>query len=246
MSHASENRWRGLRPEAAEVLETRDYDVPELGERLATTGVQVGELFDKEKDLAGVWIPGIRLLPRKIYQQPHRGYFGEFAREEEGTLREIGMWPRQWASATMTAGSAKGFHIHPPFIPEGEQPAAWMRTLFIEEPENFALRPYDKEQWDAMFFVHGRLEMLLIDERAGMERRTMRLRIDGDNLPGPHNAGIIIPPGVAHALRSADSSDLIMVYGTSIRFNPEFEGRIESAIESAPLPPEWEAYFHDR
>ncbi len=105
------------------------------------------------------------------------------------------------------------------------------------------MRPYEKEQWDAMFFVQGRLEMLLVDERAGMERRTMRLRIDGDNLPGSHNVGIVIPAGVAHALRSADSSDLIMVYGTSISFNPEFEGRIESGIEAAPLPADWQRYF---
>lgn len=243
MSEAPDHLWRGLRQEAAEILETRDYSVPDLAGRLATTGLPVGDLLSREKELAEVWIPGVKFLPRRVFQQPHRGFFGEFARQGEGGLGEIGMWPQQWASATMTAGSAKGFHIHPPFIPQGEDPAAWIRRLFLEEPDNFALRPYDREQWDAMFFVHGRLEMLLVDERAGMERRTMRFRIDGDNVPGAHNAGIVIPAGVAHALRSADSSDLIMVYGTSTRFNPEFEGRIESGVEAAPLPADWQDYF---
>jgi len=71
----------------------------------------------------------------------------------------------------------------------------------------------------------------------------MRFLIDGDNIPGPNNVGIVIPAGVAHALRSADSSDLIMVYGTSTRFNPDFEGRIESRVEAAPLPSDWQGYF---
>ena len=243
MSDSSPDLWRGLRPEAASILETRDYSQADLGQRLASSGVSAGELIGQESALADSWIPGVNILPRRVFQQPHRGFFGEFAREGEGGLGEIGMWPNQWASATMSSGTAKGFHIHPPFIPDGEEPAAWFQKLFVDEPENYALRPYDKEQWDAMFFVQGRLEMLLIDERAGMERRCMRFRIDGDNLPGPNNVGVVIPAGVAHALRCADSSDLIMVYGTSTRFNPDFEGRIESGVEAAPLPEDWQDYF---
>jgi len=242
-SDNSPDLWQGLRSEAKEILETRDYAQQNLGQRLATVGVEVGDLIEAQSDLAASWIPGVRILPRRVFQQPHRGYFGEFAREGESVLGEVGMWPSQWATATMTSGTAKGFHIHPPYIPEGEDPAAWFQKLFVENPTDHSLRPYDREQWDAMFFVQGRLEILLVDERVGMERRKMRILIDGDNLPGRNNAGVLIPAGVAHALRGSDSSDLIMVYGTSTKFTPEFEGRIESGVEAAPLPADWDAYF---
>ncbi len=94
-----------------------------------------------------------------------------------------------------------------------------------------------------MFFVQGTVEMLLVDERAGMERRLMRLLADGDDHRGPNNVGIVIPAGVAHALRAEGARDVIMVYGTSTTFDPAFEGRIVSEVESAPLPPEWEKYL---
>jgi dTDP-4-dehydrorhamnose 3,5-epimerase-like enzyme len=142
----------------------------------------------------------------------------------------------------MFANTAKGFHIHPPFIPEGVEPAQWFAKLFRETPEAFELRPYDREQWDAMFFVQGTVEMLLVDERAGMERRVMRLLADGDDQRGPNNVGIVIPAGVAHALRAEGARDVIMVYGTSTSFEPAFEGRIASGVESAPLPEEWSKY----
>ena len=93
-----------------------------------------------------------------------------------------------------------------------------------------------------MFFVAGNVEMLLVDERAVMPRRVMRFIIEGDDQRGPNNAAIIIPPGVAHALRAEGSRDAIMVYGTTTQFNPEFEGRIADDIERAPLPPDWDAY----
>ena len=85
--------------------------------------------------------------------------------------------------------------------------------------------------------------MILVDERAGMERRIMRFIIEGDNRRGANNAGVVIPAGVAHALRAESSEDVIMVYGTSTSFNPAFEGRIESGLETAQLPPEWEQYL---
>jgi deoxycytidine triphosphate deaminase len=47
---------------------------------------------------------------------------------------------------------------------------------------------------------------------------------------------------VAHALRAEGLRDVIMVYGTSTSFDPGFEGRIASEVESAPLPEEWERY----
>ena len=238
--------WQGLRADARAQLKQRDYTQQSFAQRVATTGVNVSELLAADRnapDIAKTWIPGVEFFARKIFPQRHRGYFGEFARQQEGVLAKIGLWPRQWATATMFANTAKGFHVHPPHIPAGESPEKWFQRLFNEELNNYQLRPYDKEQWDVMFFVQGSVEMLLADERAGMERRTMRFIIEGDDLRGPNNAAVVIPAGVAHALRVESSRDLIMVYGTSTSFDPNFEGRIASEVENAPLPNEWEEYL---
>jgi dTDP-4-dehydrorhamnose 3,5-epimerase-like enzyme len=237
------DRWHALKPEAHAALTQRDYSARSLAERLGTSGVEAGEIAGKAADLASAWIPGVEVFARKIYPQRHRGLFGEFARQDEGALAAIGLWPRQWATARMFAGTAKGFHIHPPQIPEGTAPAAWFQRLFIDEPQNFSLRPYDREQWDAMFFVQGNVEMLLVDERAGMERRVMRFVIEGDDRRGSNNAGVVIPSGVAHALRVEGSTDAIMVYGTTTKFDPAFEGRIADSVERAPLPDDWQRYL---
>jgi dTDP-4-dehydrorhamnose 3,5-epimerase-like enzyme len=234
--------WNGLREGAQSQLVQRNYSLQSLAERLATTGVEAGELLGADR-LQLPWIPGVEIFARKVYPQRHRGFFGEFARRGEGDLGRIGLWPRQWATARMFANTAKGFHIHPPSIPEGIEPAAWFEKLFHGAPEDYQLRPYDREQWDVMFFVQGAAEMLLVDERAGMERRVMRLIAEGDDMRGRNNVGIVIPAGVAHALRAEGGRDVIMVYGTSTAFDPDFEGRIASSIESAPLPPEWQNYL---
>jgi hypothetical protein len=84
--------------------------------------------------------------------------------------------------------------------------------------------------------------MLLVDERAGLPRRVMRFTIEGDDSRGASNVGVVIPAGVAHALRVEGGADAIMVYGTSTSFEPTFEGRIADSIERAPLPPEWERF----
>jgi len=94
-----------------------------------------------------------------------------------------------------------------------------------------------------MFFVRGNVEMLLVDERVGMERRIMRFILEGDDSGGSGHAGVVIPPGVAHALRVEGSTDAIMVYGTSTVFDPAAEGRIADEVERAPLPAEWQAYL---
>ena len=149
----------------------------------------VGDVISAGREkLAAAWIPGVEIFPRRIFAQQCRGHFGEFARQDEGVLAEIGLWPRQWATARMFSGTAKGFHIHPPHVPDGEEPAAWFRRLFLDEAKNYALRPYDREQWDVMFFAQGIAEMLLVDERDGLERRVMRFTIHGDDRPGAHNA----------------------------------------------------------
>jgi len=94
-----------------------------------------------------------------------------------------------------------------------------------------------------MFFLQGRVEMILCDIRAGLRRRVMRFFVDGDNHRGNNNVGVVIPPGVAHAIRAEGAEDVIMVYGTSAIFHPEFEGRIASEIESAELPESWQKFL---
>ncbi|MEM8955716.1 MAG: hypothetical protein AAGD22_16300 [Verrucomicrobiota bacterium] len=239
--------WKGLRPAARNHLEIRDYSSDDVAQRLASSGVPVSEILNPQSrtNLAQAWIPGVDFIPRTVYQQKGRGYFAEFARQSEGVLAEIGLWPQQWATALMHRDSAKGFHIHPPHIPADSTPADWFQKLYLDHPENTALRPYDREQWDVMFFTTGISEMILVDERESLPRRIMRFTIDGDSRPGPNNAAVIIPAGVAHALRSIGNSDLIMVYGTSTTFDPAFEGRIASSIENAPLPRDWSDYLQD-
>lgn len=235
--------WRGLRAEARQALDTRDYSLADPAVRLATSGLNASEAVGGRVGLGEAWIPGVEIFPRRVFQQKGRGYFGELTRLNEGVLDRIGLVPKQWASALMHRDSAKGFHIHPPYIPEEETAADWFTKLYADAPENYSLRPYEREQWDVMFFLTGICDMLLVDEREGMPRRIMRFTISGDSRPGPDNVGVIIPPGVAHALRNIGNEDLIMVYGTTTVFNPAAEGRIESGVEKSPLPPDWERYL---
>lgn len=236
-------RWKGLKASARELLETRDYSKDTVARRMSTSGVAVGEAIQARADLADVWIPGVEIFPRRVFQQKGRGYFSELTRLNEGVLDRIGLAPKQWASALMHRDSAKGFHIHPPHVPADVAAADWFQRLYVNSPDDYAVRPYDREQWDVMFFLTGLCEMILVDEREGLTRRVMRFTISGDSKPGNDNAAVVIPPGVGHALRSIGNEDLIMVYGTSTTFNPDWEGRIGSAIENAPLPPDWSDYL---
>jgi dTDP-4-dehydrorhamnose 3,5-epimerase-like enzyme len=249
MNKESKDPWAGLAESARSALVPRDYTDGSWAQRLAGPGLSAAELTAvdrKSRDVQQSWIPGVEIFPRKIHHQRHRGLFGEFAREEEGLLAQINLWPKQWAAARMFAESSKGFHVHPPHIPEGSSAADWHRRLFVNEPVNYALRQYDREQWDVMFFVQGRIEMILRDVREGLTSRTMRFFVDGDNHPGSANVGVVVPPGVAHALRVEGSEDAIMVYGTSTSFHPEFEGRIASEIETAELPESWVKFLRGR
>lgn len=243
MPPTSNDPWAGLKPDARARLETRDYSSADLALRLATSGVNAAEAIAGRAALADAWIPGVELFQRRVFQQKGRGYFGELTRLNEGTLDRLGLAPRQWASALMHRDSSKGFHIHPPHVPDGVDPAEWFRRLYVEAPDDVAARPYDREQWDVMFFLTGICEMLLVDERRGLPRRVMRFTIPGDSRAGPDNAAVVIPPGVAHALRNIGNEDLIMVYGTSTVFQPAWEGRIASEVEKAPLDPSWERYL---
>lgn len=242
----SDQLWRGLRPDAQGQLVLRNYSTSTLEARIASDGLEAGAALASQRVLqeAGAWIPGVELISRHVYPQRHRGLFSELGRQGEGRLGEIGMWPKQWAAAKMFAGSAKGFHIHPPHIPSDESPEAWFAKLYsADEEATPPARPYDLEQWDVMYFLQGRLDLFLCDERAGMPRRLMRLFIEGDDRRGANNVAVVIPPGVAHALRAEGSEDLLMVYGTSTVFSPDAEGRIACSIESLPLPPEWADYL---
>jgi dTDP-4-dehydrorhamnose 3,5-epimerase-like enzyme len=246
MAKQDKELWQGLTAEAQKALIMRDYAPQSFKDRLAGAGIEAGKLASADRTTAEnreVWIPGVEVFPRQIHHQRHRGVFGEFVRRDEGVLQRIGFWPSQWANARMFAQTAKGFHVHPPSIPEGTKPEDWMHRLFVEEPENYALRHYAAEQWDVMFFVQGVAEMILRDVRAGMPARTMRFFVDGDNHPGANNVGLVVPPGVGHAIRVEGSEDVIMVYGTSTSFHAEFEGRIASEIETAALPESWERFL---
>ena len=246
MSDQENELWRGLAPDAQVALVTRDYRIKTFASQVGESGIEAGRLAAADRTLPEVgaaWIPGVEIFARTVHPQRHRGIFGEFARRDEGRLSEIALWPQQWATARMFAQTAKGFHVHPPSIPKDTQPDEWLRWLFLEEPKNYAMRRYEQEQWDVMFFVQGVAEMILRDVRAGLPKRTMRFLIDGDNHRGANNVAVVIPPGVAHAIRAEGSEDVIMVYGTSTPFRPEFEGRIASDVETATLPKSWQKFL---
>jgi dTDP-4-dehydrorhamnose 3,5-epimerase-like enzyme len=246
MSKREKDLWQGIDPGAQNALSARDYRTASFAQELARRGVEAAELVDadrNQREIKDAWIPGVEIFARKIYPQRHRGFFGEFVRHDQGVLGRIGLWPKQWSAARMFANTAKGFHVHPPSIPEQSAAADWLRRLFVDEPDGYSLRRYDDEQWDVMFFLQGRVEIILCDIRAGLPRRVMRFFVDGDNHRSNNNAGVVIPPGVAHAIRAEGAEDVIMVYGTSTIFHPEFEGRIASEIESAELPESWQRFL---
>ena len=147
-----------LSPDAQAALAVRDYGTRSLGERIAKVAWRLASSsrrIERSRKTPQAWIPGVEIFARTIHPQRHRGSFGEFARRDEGPLAKIGLWPQQWSAARMFAQTAKGFHIHPPSIPEGTSPNEWFQRTFLKEPENVRLRRYEHEQWDVMFFVQG-------------------------------------------------------------------------------------------
>jgi dTDP-4-dehydrorhamnose 3,5-epimerase-like enzyme len=246
MSKRETNIWQGIDAGARNALSTRNYRTASFAQELSERGLDASQLVavDRSKpEIKEAWIPGVEIFPRRIHPQRYRGSFGEFVRRDEGILAQIGLWPKQWSAARMFAGTAKGFHVHPPSIPKSATASDWLRRMFVDEPDNYSLRRYDDEQWDVMFFLQGRAEMILCDIRSGFPRRIVRFFVDGDNHRSNNNVGIVIPPGVAHAVRAEGSEDVIMVYGTSTIFAPESEGRIASEVEVAALPESWQKFL---
>src|SRR5205823_6133988 len=246
MSKHEENLWQGIDRGARGSLNTRDYRTASFTQELSQQGLDAGELAAanrSQREINDAWIPGVEIFTRKVHPQRHRGFFGEFVRRDEGILAQIGLWPRQWSAARLFAGTAKGFHVHPPSIPENCDPVEWLRGLYVSEPDNYSARSYDNEHWDVMFFIQGRFEIILFDIRAGLPRQVMRFFVDGDNHRSNNNVGVVIQPGVAHAIRVEGTEDAIMVYGTSTVFRPEFEGRIASEVETAALPESWRKFL---
>src|SRR5437764_14890942 len=209
--------WVGLNERARKGLTPRNYKSGTLGQRIAESSVDSCELTASRSktELKKVWIPGVEIFSRETHPQRHRGSFGELARQSEGILGKIKLWPRQWSAARMFANSAKGFHIHPPSIPADTTAEKWLRRQFVTQPQNYSLRPYDREQWDIMFFLQGRAEMFLRDARAGLPARSMRFFVDGDNHRSENHVGVVIPPGVAHEIGADGSEDFVPVYGTN-------------------------------
>jgi dTDP-4-dehydrorhamnose 3,5-epimerase-like enzyme len=205
MSKRERNLWEGIDVGVRKNLNTRDYRAVSFTQELSQRGVDAGDLAAadrSQREIKDAWIPGVEIFARKVHPQRHRGLFGEFVRRDEGILARIGLWPRQWSAARMFSGTAKGFHVHPPSIPENTDAVDWLRRLYIDEPDNYSVRSYDKEQWDVMFFIQ-----------------------------------------VAHAIRVEGTEDVIMAYGTSMVFRPEFEGRIASEVETAALPESWRKFL---
>src|SRR5262249_925909 len=237
--------WMGLNEHARKALKPRDYKTGSLAQRIAESGVDASELASirGKSGLKEVWIPGVEIFAREIRLQRHRGSFGELGREARGVLGRIRLCPRQWSAARMFANTAKGFHIHPPHIPPDAKAEKWLRRLFINQPQNYSLRPYDREQWDIMFFLQGRAEIFLRDVRAGLPARSMHFFVDGDNYRSRNNVGVVIPPGVAHAIRAEGSEDVIMVYGTSPTSQPDFKAPIASKTKTAELPDFWQKFL---
>src|SRR5689334_16620104 len=143
MNKRDENLWQAIDPGAEKALTSRDYRTASFAQELAQRGVDAGELVatnKSQREIKEAWIPGVEIFGRKIYPQRHRGFFGEFVRRDEGVLARIGLWPKQWSAARMFSCTAKGFHVHPPSVPEGSAAADWLCQLFIDEPENYRLR----------------------------------------------------------------------------------------------------------
>ena len=95
-----------------------------------------------------------------------------------------------------------------------------------------------------MFFLQGRVEMILCDVRArfAAARHAILHRWRQSSRQQQCGSGRFHPASRTR-FASKGAEDVIMVYGTSTIFHPEFEGRIASEIESAELPESWQKFL---
>src|SRR5260370_19071648 len=93
--------WVGLNERARKGLTPRNYKSGTLGQRIAESGVDAGELTASRSktELKKVWIPGVEIFSRETHPQLHRGSFGELARQSQGILCKIRLLPRHWSAA---------------------------------------------------------------------------------------------------------------------------------------------------
>ena len=118
----------------------------------------------------------------------------------------------------------------------------WLRRLFVRSPENYSLRRYDDEQWDVMFFLQGTVEMICAMcvpafPSASCVSSSMAIIIAAATM-----SEWSFHPASRTPFAWKAAEDVIMVYGTSTIFQPEFEGRIVSDVESAELPESWRKF----
>src|SRR4029434_6130458 len=142
MSKREINLWEGIDVGVRKSLNTRDYRAASFTQELSQRGIDAGDLAAadrNQREIKDAWIPGVEIFARKVHPQRHRGVFGEFVRRDEGILARIGLWPRQWAAARMFSGTAKGFHVHPPSIPDDTDAADWLRRLYMHAPGKYSL-----------------------------------------------------------------------------------------------------------
>ena len=59
--------WQGLRAEARNLLDTRDYSLGDLAQRLAGSGLNASEAMAGRPNLADAWIPGVEIFPRRVF-----------------------------------------------------------------------------------------------------------------------------------------------------------------------------------
>src|SRR5881394_69889 len=121
MDKRDEKLWEGIDRAARDALSVRDYRSASYAQELAQRGVDAGELVAADRnrrEIKEAWILGVEIFARKVFPQRHRGCFTEFVRRDEGILARIGLWPKQWSAARMFGHTAKGFHVHPPSVPE--------------------------------------------------------------------------------------------------------------------------------
>src|SRR5207302_11391301 len=102
--------WVGLNERARKGLTPRNYKSGTLGQRIAESGVDAGELTASRSktELKKVWIPGVEIFSRATHPQRHRGSFCELARQSEGIPRKVQALATELVSGAIVRHHRKG------------------------------------------------------------------------------------------------------------------------------------------